>query len=105
MVCSSDIVVEVEFNDSTVKSSSFVLASVCNEKTNRKFKYEMPASNTEVMTDAIPNLATVPFIYRRWLSGLKEFFIYLPTTFTFYHEGNGVVKDPLQSLNDDATFI
>ena len=102
---SADVVIDVEFNDSTVKSSSFVLASVCNEKTSYKFKYEMPASKSGMVTDAVPTLTNIPYIYRRWLSGIKEFFIYLPTTFTFYHEHNGIVQSPSQDLNKDATFI
>lgn len=105
VVFENDFVVECEFEDSSTKSSSYILASVSNSRTSRKFKYELPASQAGGMTQAIPSLASVPYIYRKWLSGLKEFFIYLPTTFTFYNEGNGRGDGAGRDLDSDATFI
>ena len=34
--------------------------------------------------NAIPDMTDCKYIYKKWLSGFKELYIYLPTTFTFY---------------------
>ena len=54
--------------------------------------------------ETIPNLTECKYIYKRWLSGFKELYIYLPTTYTFYNE-----HTPDQYGNEEpdkkATFI
>jgi hypothetical protein len=43
------------------------------------------------------------YIYKKWLSGFKELYIYLPTTFTYY-KGNDVIYGD-EHPDKNATFI
>jgi len=82
---SNDMLVEVEYDDSpnVRRASNYVNVTVANRQTRWAFKQNIveqvgTASN-------IPKLDTCTYIYKRWLSGLKELYIHLPSTFTFYN--------------------
>ena len=97
---SNDVVVEVEYNDSpnVYKATNFVNVSVSNSKT--KFKFKQSMTEQVLSLNAIPKLTECTYIYKRWLSGLKEIYIYLPTTFTFYQQ-----NESGEDINKNATWI
>jgi hypothetical protein len=86
MAISNDVLIEIEFDDSsTVRSATnYVNVYVSNDKTNNQFR----TNPTELLVtlESIPNLTECKYIYKKWLSGFKELYIYLPTTYTFYNE-------------------
>lgn len=83
---SNDIVVDIEFDDSeNVRSAAnYIAVFASNENTNYQFHNMM--SKQIAALETLPNLTQCKYIYKQWLSGFKELYIYLPTTFTTYHE-------------------
>jgi hypothetical protein len=53
--------------------------------------------------NVIPSMSSCKYIYKKWLSGFKELYIYLPTTFTYY-KGNDVIYGD-EHPDKNATFI
>lgn len=82
----SDVVNSIEFND----VNRFIKASVSNwateavggeaiySSTGYIDRFKDPVTAEEI------DLSMIPYIYKSWNSGLKEFYIYLPTTLTYY---------------------
>lgn len=97
---SNDFVVEVEYNDSPTvrKATNYVNVSVSNAQTRNRFRQTI-ASNMSIM-NTIPTLAESTYIYKRWLSGFKELYIYIPTTFTVYQQ-----NEDGENVNKNATWI
>ena len=101
---SNDIVIQTEFNDSATVNSPLNNINVCvlNKKTGNQFKTTMTDVFSTLQT--LPNLTDSTYIFKKWLSGFKELYIYIPTTYTFYNEhtedqyGN-------EKPNDNATVI
>ena len=101
---SNDILVEIEYNDSpnVRKATNYVNVTVANKQTRWAFK-QMMVEQSQVL-DATPKLDTCTYIYKRWLSGLKELYIHLPTSFTFYNQHGAGWKDG-NRINENATWI
>ena len=97
----NDIVVNMEFSDSgdDGKQTNYVNVAVCNDKTNGVFKSTMNANAS--MIGLMPSTNDVSYIYKEWLSGMKELYIYVPTTFTFYNE-NPKIADADYYKNEDV---
>lgn len=83
---SNDVVVDIEFDDSdNVRSAvNYVAVYALNENTDYQFRTIMSKPINSLET--LPDLTQCKYIYKQWLSGFKELYIYLPTTFTSYHE-------------------
>lgn len=97
---SNDVLVETEFSDSPAvrRASNYVNVTVLNARTNHAFRQKM-TDQTQTM-DVVPSLGECTYIYKRWLSGFKELYVYLPTTFTYYQENmHG------EDVNKNATWI
>ena len=101
---SNDILVEIEYNDSpnVRKATNYVNVTVANKQTRWAFK-QMMVEQSQVL-DATPKLDTCTYIYKRWLSGLKELYIHLPTSFTFYNQHGADWIDG-NHINENATWI
>lgn len=100
---SNDIVVDVEFDDSSNvrDSSNYIAVYVLNDKTNNEFSTNM--IQQDISFNDIPTMNDCKYIYKKWLSGFKELYIYLPTTFTYYKGLNATYGDEHPDKN--ATFI
>lgn len=97
---SNDVVINYEFDDSpTVYSpTNYINVAVCNKMTSNTFNQSMRAQAT--IAGSIPNLTECKYIYKEWMSGFKELYIYVPTTYTFYNENiDG------EDVNKNATWI
>lgn len=82
----SDVVKDIEFND----VNRYIKASVSNWATEAIGgesiysldgyidRFKDPTTGEEI------DLSEIPYTYKLWNSGLKEFYIYLPTTLTYY---------------------
>ena len=102
----NDIVVDVEFSEDVRKPMNYVTINVCNKMTNWKFK-----SSIDVDLDAqaeIPELTSTTYIHKRWLSGMKELYIHIPTTFTVYNENLSADNDDYwkgENIENNFTII
>lgn len=96
----NDILVAYECNDSdnVIDASNYVAVSVSNKKTGNAFKQSI--AEQVYIADGSPSLANCTYMYKEWLSGFKELYIYVPTTYTFYNENlDG------EHVNENATWI
>ena len=81
---SNDFVVKVEFSENERRPTNYVNAAVLNKMTGGQFRSSIDAETN--MSTQIPSLASMTYIYKEWLSGMKELYVHLPTTFTMYNE-------------------
>ena len=97
---SNDFVVKYEFDDSPeiLHPLNYVNVEVLNRQTGGIFKQVM---NTQlVTTHIVPKVTETKYIYKEWMSGFKELYVYIPTTYTFYNENvDG------EDINKNATWI
>lgn len=100
---SNDIVIEVEYDDSpnVRRAANYVNVSIANKKTGWEFRQNI--IEPTLMLNALPNLTQCTYIYRRWLSGIKELYVHLPTTYTFYNSIDD--NDSNYDINKNATWI
>lgn len=77
----NDEVVNFEFEDDNTEQT-FVIAHVYNKATNYQKAFYIV---DERVQGIIPSIIKVPYILKTWISGIKELYIYLGTTFTFYN--------------------
>ena len=106
MQLSNDIVVNVEFSDQVRRPTNFVNALVCNRMTGMKFKSAIEL-DLDMMIQ-LPALTSTSYIYKEWLSGIKELYIHIPTTFTMYNENlhaNDVDYYMHENVKDNATLL
>lgn len=104
-IIKNDLVSYIEFDDSpNVRSATnYIGVAISNKYTNHKFMTAIIQSKSQAATTTIPNTSNTKYIYKEYYSGKKEFYIYIPSTFTFYNE--------LDSLNletnphNDVTYI
>ena len=76
-----DEVIEFEFDDDDLEQTH-IIVNVYNKATSyQKAFYIMD----ERIQGNIPSLIKVPYIIKKWISGIKELYVYLGTTFTFYN--------------------
>lgn len=97
---SNDFVVNYEYHDSpnVYRATNFLTVSVSNKKTQNVFRQNIYEQVS--LMDTLPQLTECTYIYKEWLSGFKELYIYVPTTYTFYNENqNG------EDINGNATWI
>lgn len=84
---SNDVVAQTAFNN----GDGLITVAVKNHATDGEFKNYI--SNQEVLAGitnpSLPTLDEVPFIYKKWISGVKELVVYVPTTFTMYKDRRG----------------
>ena len=103
---SNDFVVNIEFSEDARRPTNYVNAAVCNKMTNGQFRSSLDFG-TEILTQ-IPSLTSMTYIYKEWLSGMKELYVHLPTTFTMYNENeNAALSDYWKSerINENTTII
>lgn len=86
---SQDVVVNVEYDDQVNCPTNYIAVYVCNDQTDGQFSTTLSRNIVTPVADQIPPTTETKYIYREWLSGIKEFFIYIPSTFTFYTEKLG----------------
>lgn len=102
---SNDFVSKIEFNDSpTVRlASNYVNVAVKNSYTNNKFMTQMAAAQQMANMTSVPSTRESTYIYKEYISGKKELYIYIPSTFTFYNEqlSSGTAHNP----HADATYV
>lgn len=102
---SNDFVSKIEFNDSpTVRlATNYVNVAVMNTSTNNKFMTQMAASQQIASMASVPSTRESTYIYKEYISGKKELYIYIPSTFTFYNEqlSSGTTHNP----HTDATYV
>lgn len=97
---SNDFVINYEFNDSpnVLHPLNYVNVAVMNKKTGYEFKQIMKDKLTT--SQPVPKPSESTYIYKEWMSGFKELYIYVPTTYTFYNENvDG------EDINKNATWI
>lgn len=97
---SNDFLVNYEYEDSpnVYKATNYVNVAVLNKKTQNVFRQNIYEQVS--LMDTLPQLTECTYIYKEWLSGFKELYIYVPTTYTFYNEN----KDG-EDVNKNATWI
>lgn len=97
---SNDFVIKYEFDDSPeiLHPLNYVNVEVLNRQTGGIFKQTM---NTQlVTTHIVPKVTETKYIYKEWMSGFKELYVYIPTTYTFYNEN---IEG--EDINKNATWI
>lgn len=97
---SNDVIVDIEYNDSPTvrRATNYVNVTVLNKKTRGVFRQNIVEQVS--ILDTVPSLTECTYIYKRWLSGFKELYVYIPSTFTFYNSNeNG------EDVNGNATWI
>ena len=103
MSLSNDIVVNVEFSEDVNRSMNYVNVNVCNKMTNGQFRNTM---NFDIdMLAQIPSLTSTTYIYKEWLSGIKELYVHIPTTFTMYNENENALDSEYWSYENVAKNI
>lgn len=81
----NDYIESIEFND----NNSFIKASINNWAVGTA-KNATSIYSTEgfidrfELDDEIIDLSKIPYIYKKWKSGMKEIVLYVPTTLTYY---------------------
>lgn len=98
---SNDFIINYEFNDSPhiLHPLNYVNVAVMNKKTGYEFKQIMKDKLTT--SQPVPKPSESTYIYKEWMSGFKELYIYVPTTYTFYNENS----DGQEHINENATWI
>ena len=82
----NDVVLNVEFND----SNNFIKASIqswATSQVDNRNVYSDSGYIDQFFDDAnglSVNLADIPYIVKEWNSGMKEFYIYVPSSGTYY---------------------
>lgn len=101
---SSDILISCEFDDSpnVTYPTNYVNVQVMNEHTGHQFSYSLSKSDGSEIASQVPSTADSKYIYKEWLSGLKELLIYVPTTFSFY---NGALGEDGSDPHSLASWI
>lgn len=84
-----DIVINIEYDDTVNCPTNYIAVYVCNDYTDNKFSTTLSKHVTNSIINQIPTTNQTKYIYKEWLSGMKEFYIYIPSTFTFYTEQLG----------------
>lgn len=99
---SSDVLISCEYDDSeNVKyPTNYVNVQVMNDETMNVFGRSPSNSSTLNDLGTLPSTAESKYIYKRWMSGLKELLIYIPSTFTKYNS-----KLPNTSPKAKTTWI
>lgn len=97
---SNDFVINCEFSDNVRRPTNYVNATVCNKMTGGVFNNTMNFDITVLAQ--VPSLTSLTYIYKEWLSGMKELYIYLPTTFTMYNENKKINDDDYYAGEDVA---
>ena len=102
MSISVDVLVEIEYNDSPTvrRATNYVKVLACNKHTGNQFRPNL--NNQMDLMNPIPSLLESTYIYKKWLSGLKELYVYMPTSFTFYNE---TLESESPNPKENATFI
>lgn len=99
---SSDVLISCEYDDSeNVKyPTNYVNVQVMNDETMNVFGRSPSNSSTLNDLGTLPSTAESKYIYKSWMSGLKELLIYIPSTFTKYNS-----KLPSTSPKAKTTWI
>lgn len=97
---SNDIVVKVEFSEDVKRPTNFINVMVCNKQTNGQFVQAVEL-NADAMVQ-FPSLTSTTYIYKEWLSGIKELYIHIPTTFTLYNENKNASASDYYEHEDVA---
>jgi hypothetical protein len=84
-IIKNDFVETIEFND----NNSYIKASVNNWAVNQLTDASSIFSESGyydrfTIAKKFFDLSKIPYIFKKWKSGLKEFLIYIPSTATFY---------------------
>lgn len=84
-IIKNDFVETIEFND----NNSYIKASVSNWAVNQLTDASSIFSENGyydrfTIAEKFFDLSKIPYIFKKWKSGLKEFLIYIPSTATFY---------------------
>lgn len=97
---SNDVIVDIEYNDSPTvrRATNYVNVTVLNKKTRGVFRQNIVEQVS--ILDTVPSLTECTYIYKRWLSGFKELYVYIPSTFTFYNS-----NEHGEDVNGNATWI
>lgn len=97
---------KVEFSENERRPTNYVNAMVLNKMTDGQFRSSINA-DINTMTQ-IPSLTSMTYIYKEWLSGMKELYIHLPTTFTMYNENKDAEKEKFyegEHIDENKTII
>lgn len=103
---SNDIVVDVEFSEDVRRPTNYVNVMVCNKMTGGKFRSSMDFG-TDILAQ-IPSLTSTTYIYKEWMSGMKELYVHVPTTFTMYNENLSASNADYwrhENVKDNITII
>lgn len=106
MSLSNDFATFVEFSDQVDRPTNYVAAAVCNKLTGGKFKASLEVSTGPMAQ--MPSLAQTSYIYKEWMSGLKELYVHLPTTYTMYNENLSASQQDYwkgENVKDNITVI
>lgn len=84
---SSDVLISCEFDDSPNVNypTNYVNVQIMNQHTGGVFSYSLSKGDSSEIASQVPSTTNSKYIYKEWLSGMKELLIYIPTTFTFYN--------------------
>lgn len=112
-VIKNDVVESIEFND----ENYYIKASISNWALNNMNGSSVyseggfidrvidPASGEEI------DMSKIPYVFKKWNSGLKEFDIYVPTTMTYYinnpagFSNSLYSNDSIDRLNIGSNFV
>ena len=103
---SNDIVTFVEFSEDVRRPMNYVNVLACNKMTGGKFRTNMDFS-VDILAQ-VPQLTSTTYIYKEWLSGIKELYVHIPTTFTMYNENLHPEADnyyEYENVKDNMTIV
>ena len=104
-VIENDIIDTIEIGGEDSKSDSYVKVAVKNWATNNIETEAFYSEDGFVSKFIDPtskktfDISTVPYIVKNWKSGLKEIYVYVPTTATYYINNPQGMSNSLYSYN------